>query len=272
MSRASADFIDYLQGRVAFSEFCLRRQNRAMAARTESLDVARWDVISAALAPLPPRCLGVIASASQRFGAHARCLVARDALQTEHGISASVDDISFVFNKLDAVMPELLKGVPPGVAETVKIWPVSCHCTCGNEFGMHRRELPMVVFSSDYGRREGVALELHCDACGLYFLGQWAYNRGDRRLGKPISNLSFQTCGHEYLTFLLPTPGLHAVYGCTVQDLRLVSGTLLHARGSFHAAADIFADRADDAKLHSDTHFHQILEAMWYAWACHDYK
>ena len=209
-------------------------------------------VITAALHPLPANCLGVIASAAQRFSTHARVAIAGDALKNQHNLHASEDDIAFVFDKIDTCIPDLLKGVPAEVQERVEVWPCRDCCDCGRKFGSHRLHIPMVVYSSEDGKTHGSAVELHCDSCGVFFTGQWCYERHDRRHGKPLSNLRFLTDSSMGDIFVLPTPGLHSVAACSAKDLRLISASLHHARGSFTAAAEIFADRSRCPELHDD--------------------
>ena len=133
-------------------------------------------VITAALHPLPANCLGVIASAAQRFSTHARVAIAGDALKNQHNLHAREDDIAFVFDKIDTCIPDLLKGVPAEVQERVEVWPCRDCCDCGRKFGSHRLHIPMVVYSSEDGKTHGSAVELHCDSCGVFFTGQCIAN------------------------------------------------------------------------------------------------
>ena len=196
--------------------------------------------------------------------------MAQRALEEVHGIAASEEDISFVFEKLEAGKPELLRGVPAGIVEPPVLWPCSASCNrCKQPLGAHRRPVKVTFLSSDSGKSQGVAMEMRCDVCASYFLGPWSYMRHDRRCGPAISDLSLLGAPDACATFVLPTPGLAAAYACSVQDLKLISGTLHHARGSFQAASEVFADRSGCEDLRDDTHAHEILESLWYAWALH---
>ena len=196
--------------------------------------------------------------------------MAQRALEEVHGIAASEEDISFVFEKLEAGKPELLRGVPAGIVEPPVLWPCSASCNrCKQPLGAHRRPVKVTFLSSDSGKSQGVAMEMRCDVCASYFLGPWSYMRHDRRCGPAISDLSLLGAPDACATFVLPTPGLAAAYGCSVQDLKLISGTLHHARGLFQSASEVFADRSGCEDLRDDTHAHEILESLWYAWALH---
>ena len=119
------------------------------------------DTVSRAMNPLPPECLGVMTSAHQRFSPHTRTSVAQRALEEVHGIAASEEDISFVFEKLEAGKPELLRGVPAGIVEPPVLWPCSASCNrCKQPLGAHRRPVKVTFLSSDSGkgRRHGDAV------------------------------------------------------------------------------------------------------------------
>ena len=67
--------------------------------------------------------------------------------------------------------------------------------------------------------------------------------------------------------FVLPNNSGHGAAGCSNQDMKLVTGIIHHARGSFHAAWEIFAEHSAGEVLHKEENAHKVLESLWFAWA-----
>lgn len=214
--------------------------------------------------------MGVIITTFDRYAAQERVEVARQALKDVHGLEYTTEVLEFVFNKMEACVPSMLQGVPRDQAGPSQIWPALTRCAdCHQEFGSHRRKVPLVLYSSSSGKEAGTAVEQHCNACGEYFLGQWSYRRHDRKHGSAISALRLVSKQCDRNTFLIPMPGIQTTYGCTIHDLILIGGNIHHARGSFHAAAEIMADTSGDAELGKDSHANEVLEALWFSHALH---
>ncbi len=215
--------------------------------------------------PLPPEHLGVITTVHNKYSSQVRPAMARDAIKIVHGIEVAEEDLKFVYGKLDTYCPALLRGVPANLAEPLEIWPSVTSCPyCGRGLGSHCRRGSLTAYGSTSGGTHGTAIEQHCDACSLFFMGQWSYRRHDKRCEGAAASQFRYVAKDVGETFLLPTKDAKKAHACTAQDLRLVSGTLHHARGSFTAAADIFADTSDQ-QLPTATR--EVLEALWFAWA-----
>lgn len=234
----------------------------------ESMAVQGRDLITAAMDPLPAHCVGVLITAYNGQAVSNRIKVAKAALLTVHGIDVPPDDLHFVFEKLEMCCPQMLRGVPAAEGHTPEVWPSMAACPkCRGPFSSHRREIPLHLYSQLQGKEKATAIELHCCSCDTFCLGHWSFKRQNRKKGvTPIIDLELQN-PQNACHFILPTPGLHSAHGCSQHDLRLVTGVLHHARGSFHAAKEIFADVSKDERMHSDQNAHRVLEALWFAWA-----
>ena len=111
------------------------------------------------------------------------------------------------------------------------------------------------------------ASEHCCTQCGAYFLAHWRYIRKSRKEGsKPVESLKLIRKPNRGEMFLVPTAGMHGAFACKVEDLCLISGMLHHARGSFHAAVETFAD-VQGSPNGAPEHEHKHCETLWFALA-----
>lgn len=227
------------------------------------------DVVTAAMDPLPAHCLGVLLTANTRFPPKARASVAQRALKDVHGLEVTETDVAFVFDKLESHLPAILKGVPNTYQGPLRVCPAVSSCpTCKTVFGIHARKVPVDLYSSAHGRSEGIAEEHHCDSCGKFFLGHWSYTRKSTREGdSPIAEYRLAGPILEEEFFLLPNNSMHKAAACSQRDLKLLTGVLHHARGSFHAAGEIFADMAGGKGSSSFDNAHKVMAVLWFAWA-----
>ena len=193
--------------------------------------------LAAALHPFPTRCLGLLL---KHFGGSPQ--VAAQALEAI-GTQALAEDVEEVWEKLRMVFRDFFSpGETPGpVGEWElpnSIVPSVESCgACGQGFSPHTRKVPITVFSSAVGAARVEAVERHCSSCFAFFLGPWRYvQKGDA--GGGFQNLEYVHVGAPPAVFFLPS-SRHRAFGMRHRDLRLVTGILLRARGSFAAVADI---------------------------------
>lgn len=104
------------------------------------------------------------------------------------------------------------------------------------------------------------AAERHCSQCGDYFLGNWRYAAGGH---DSLQNLRVTTVQTASPLLLLPTSRGRAL-GMLHWDLRLVTGILHRARGSFAASADILASMAGGDGVLAPEHLRQSIAALWF--------
>ena len=229
------------------------------------------NLIGLAMEPLPPYCIGVMVGVAANYPSHIRAGVAADEIQKLHGIHVTQDDVQFVYQKIEAEIPSILKTLPSPMIKEITLGPISTYCIeCEVPYSGEGNAMQLIVLSSSIGKRNGIAVEHRCTACGLCSVGHWTYRRQDKRAGvTPVKDLKlgYGYANDEY--FCLVQGSGNCITACPIPNMRLVTGILLHARGSFRAAWDTFMERAGckPSDIPGSDNAHKTIEALWFAWA-----
>lgn len=229
-------------------------------------------LVAAAMDPLPECCVGTLVAAHVLHGDTGRVSVAQEALESLHNVCVPAEDVGFVYEKIEQVVPSVLLGAPPrSVPPAFEFSPVGTCCTeCERPFDGHARKVPLSVHTMEVAPEHAYCVEKHCSRCDLYYLGHWRYRRRDRRHHQhPVHDVRLAWGLGDASFFALPTRGGQRTHGLSIKALRLVNGVLHRARGPFRAAANIFADMAgtNQAVGTGDDNAHKYFEAVWFAFA-----
>ena len=136
-------------------------------------------LLAEVLHPFPLSAVGSFAAAHATHSGTNRVECAVHALTAQGHQQVTAAAIEFCYRKFEDVLPDYL---PPSMASMAIprpiIEPSFNRCAqCDKEFDLHRRNIPLKLYSARDGFLQGVALERHCNGCDAYFIGHWQYQR-----------------------------------------------------------------------------------------------
>jgi hypothetical protein len=105
-----------------------------------------------------------------------------------HGVEASADDVSSVYEKLEAAWPNFLYGVTitPASAAAIELpnvfLPAVTSCVdCQNPLGGAEVAEDLTIATANRGRHEFKLAYLHCARCNTYYANVWQVKLYDHR-------------------------------------------------------------------------------------------
>eukprot|EP00973_Karenia_brevis_P044033 6100267-Karenia_brevis.AAC.1 len=243
---------------------------------------ANAQALALALEPFDPGVLGTFVLVNHMHGPEERVEHAIEQLQQIHGITAVADDVGFVYEKLEAAWPKMLHGVEkhaessadedlPEVLLPMVDACVSCKVSL-NGAGSHK---DLKILTASGGVQQRKLAEVYCPGCNTYYANVWQFKLYDHR---HVSVAPGRTRGpssvgaHDIKLIANPakagvlvTLSQRQAFGTTVRDLTLLSGLLLHARGSFTSFVDVLSDLCG-RPLFSDVNNRIHMETLWFVY------
>ena len=246
---------------------------------------ANAEALALALDPFSPSVIGTLVLVNSMYGLDGRVPNAIEQLQKIHGITALADDVGFVYEKLETAWPTVLHGVEkpltsnpdgnlPEVPE-VLLPEVDACVTCKRSLSGAQSLKDMQILTVSGGLQQRKLVELYCPCCNIYYANVWQFKLYDHRhvaVAEGRSRGAFKVGAHDIKLVANPakagvlvTLSRQQPFGTTVRDLTLLSGLLLHARGSFTSFVDVLSDLCG-RPLFSDANHRKRMETLWFVY------